>query len=117
MALTDQRRAWQQRIQAQLFHQGVDKRRGLLTVAGRAHLDGAELSGAERQLIEVALRVIDALGVEADTLRTELKAFARCQAGSRVLVDELYGVGELTAAIIWAELGNRHHRPFKRRIS
>ncbi|MEE9206377.1 MAG: IS110 family transposase, partial [Acidimicrobiia bacterium] len=106
LALMDHRRAWQQRIQAQLFHQGVEKRRGLLTVAGRAHLEGAELSAAGRQLVEVALRIIDALGVEADLLRAELKAFARRQAGCRALVDEIYGVGELTAAIIWAEMGD-----------
>ncbi len=106
LALMNHRRAWQQRIQAQLFHQGVEKRSGLLTVAGRAHLEGAELSAAGRQLVEVALRIIDALGAEADQLRSELKAFARSQAGCRALVDELYGVGELTAAIIWAEMGD-----------
>ena len=106
VALMDHRRAWQQRIQAQLFHQGVEKRRGLLTEAGRAHLDEAELSGAGRQLIEVALRVIDALGAEADPLHRELQGFARRQGGCRALVDELYGVGELTAAIIWAEMGD-----------
>ena len=106
LALMNHRRAWQQRIQAQLFYQGVEKRSGLLTVAGRAHLEGAELSAAGRQLVEVALRIIDALGAEADQLRSELKAFARSQAGCRALVDELYGVGELTAAIIWAEMGD-----------
>jgi transposase len=106
VALMDHRRAWQQRIQAQLFHQGVEKRSGLLTMAGRAHLDTAELSPAGRQLIEMALRVIDTLGAEADVLRRELQAFARRQPGCRALVDELYGVGELTAAIIWAEMGD-----------
>ena len=54
VALMDERRAWRQRIQAQLFHQGVEKRRGLLTVTGRTRLDGAELSAAGRQLVEVA---------------------------------------------------------------
>ena len=106
VAVMDQRRAWQQRIQAQLFHQGVEKRAGLLTAEGRAHLVGAELSPAGRQMVEVALRIIDALGVEADLLRGDLKGFARRQMGCRALVDELFGVGELTAAIIWAEMGD-----------
>lgn len=106
VALMNHRRAWQQRIQAQLFHQGVAKRTGLLTSEGRAHLDGAELSAAGRQIVEVALRVIDALGCEADLLRADLKAFARRQAGCQALIDELFGVGELTAAIIWAEMGD-----------
>ncbi len=69
-------------------------------------MDGAELSPAGRQLIDVALRIIDALGAEADQLRSELKVFARRQAGCRALVDELFGVGELTVAIIWAEMGD-----------
>ena len=106
VAVMNQRRAWQQRIQAQLFHQGVAKRTGLLTAAGRAHLHDAELSAAGRQMVEVALRIIDALGVEADLLRDELKDFARRQPGCRALVDGLYGVGELTAAVIWAEMGD-----------
>lgn len=106
LALMDHRRAWQQRIQAQLFHQGVEKRTGLLTAAGRAHLDEAELSVAGRQSVDVALRIIDALGVEADVLRAELKSFARRQAGCRALADGLFGVGELTAAIIWSEMGD-----------
>lgn len=106
VALMNHRRAWQQRVQAQLFHQGVEKRPGLLTAEGRVHLAGAELSPAGRQLIEVALRVIDALGAEADPLRAALAAFSRRQAGCRALVEELYGVGELTAAIIWAEMGD-----------
>jgi transposase len=106
VAVMNQRRAWQQRIQAQLFHQGVEKRSGLLTAEGRAHLEGAELSPAGRQMVEVALRIIDALGAEADLLRDELKDFARRQPGCRELVDNLFGVGELTAAIIWAEMGD-----------
>jgi transposase len=106
VAVMNQRRAWQQRIQAQLFHQGVEKRSGLLTAEGRAYLQGAELSAAGPQMVEVALRIIDALGVEADLLRDELKDFARRQPGCRALVDGLFGVGELTAAILWAEMGD-----------
>ena len=106
VAVMNQRRVWPQRIQAQLFHQGVAKRAGLLTAEGRAHLQSADLSPAGRQMVEVALRIIDASGVEADLLRDELKGFARRQPGCRALVDELFGVGELTAAIIWAEMGD-----------
>ncbi|MFC9549773.1 hypothetical protein ACFTWF_02865 [Rhodococcus sp. NPDC056960] len=38
--------AWQQRIHAQLFHQGCPPITGLLTVAGRVGLARAELSVA-----------------------------------------------------------------------
>lgn len=106
MALMDQRRAFQQRIQAQLFHQGVEKRSGLLTRQGRGFLDDADLSVAGRQQIDVSLRVIDTLGVEADMLRDELTVFARHHCGPRALTKNLYGVGELTGVIIWAEMGD-----------
>ena len=36
VALMGERRAWQQRIHAQLFHQGVPPIKGLLTAEGRA---------------------------------------------------------------------------------
>jgi transposase len=104
-ALMNERRAWQQRIHAQLFHQGVPPVRGLLTEAGRAALAGADLSPAGRQMVEVALAAIDALTELVTPLRTQLIGFARRQAGCRAL-QRLYGVGWLCAAIIWAELGD-----------
>jgi len=106
VALMDQRRAWQQRIQAQLFHQGVQQHRGLLTEAGRTHLAEADLSPAGREMVEMAVRIIDTLGGEADLLRRQLQSFARRQPGCRALVEGLYGVGGLTAAVIWAEMGD-----------
>jgi transposase len=106
LALMDQRRAWQQRIQAILFHEGVEKRSGMLTAAGRARLDDAVLSDVGRQYVDTALRVIDATGVEADLVRNELVMFARSHPGPRALTKNLYGVGELTAAMIWAEMGD-----------
>ena len=44
IALMDERRAWQQRIHAQLFHQGVPRPPELLTGEGRDALETAELS-------------------------------------------------------------------------
>jgi len=106
LALMDQRRAWQQRIQAMLFHEGVEKHSSLLTEEGRARLCEAELSGTGRQYVDTALRVIDLTSIEADLIRNELVAFARTHPGPRVLWENLYGVGELTGAIIWAEMGD-----------
>jgi hypothetical protein len=51
VALMDERRAWQQRIHAQLFHQGVPAPGGLLTQAGQEVLAVAHLSPAGRQHI------------------------------------------------------------------
>jgi transposase len=104
--LMDERRAWQQRIHAQLFHQGCPPIRALLSAAGRAALARVELSAAGRQYVDTALRRIDELTAEIEPLRTQLVNFARHQPGCQALQDRHYGVGWLCAAIIWAEIGD-----------
>jgi transposase len=103
--LMDERRAWQQRIHAQLFHQGCPPTKALLTQAGRAALAQAELSVAGRQYVNTALGRIDELTTEIEPLRTQLVNFARHQTGCRAL-QRHYGIGWLCAAIIWAEIGD-----------
>jgi transposase len=103
--LMDERRAWQQRIHAQLFHQGCPPIRALLSEAGRAALTEAELSAAGRQYVDTALRRIDELSTEIDPLRKQLVDFARRQRGCRALQGH-FGIGGLCAAIIWAEVGD-----------
>lgn len=105
-ALMDERRAWQQRIHAQLFHQGCPPIGQLLSEAGRDGLASAELSAAGRQYVDTALRRIDALTTEIDPLRTQLVSFAKRQPGCRALQGRHYGVGWLCAAIMWAEIGD-----------
>src|SRR5438876_1117355 len=75
--LIDQRTAWQQRIHAQLFHQGVPAGLRLRTDAGREALRQAELSPAARELIALGLRMLDAFDRELAPLDRELRAFAR----------------------------------------
>jgi transposase len=103
--LMEERRAWQQRIHAQLFHQGCPPVKALLSAAGREALARAELSAAGRQCLDTALRRIDELSVEIEPLRTQLIGFARRQAGCQAL-QRHYGIGWLCAAIIWAEIGD-----------
>src|ERR1700741_1758508 len=107
--LMDERRAWQQRIHAQLFHQGCPPIRALLSAAGRDALARVELSAAGRQYVDTALRRIDELTAEIGPLRTQLVNFARRQVGCQALQAH-YGIGWLCAAIIWAEIGDA--RPF-----
>jgi transposase len=103
--LMDERRAWQQRIHAQVFHQGCPPIRALLSEAGRAALVGAQLSAAGRQYVDTALRRIDELSAEIEPLRAQLVNVARRQAGCRALQAH-YGIGWLCAAIMWAEIGD-----------
>jgi transposase len=105
VALMDERRAWQQRIHAQLFHQGVPPIRGLLTVDGRMALATAELSPAGRQMVDTALAAIDSLTELILPLRRQLQTIGCYQPGARALTAH-YGIGALCAAIIWAELGD-----------
>jgi transposase len=104
--LIDQRTAWQQRIHAQLFHQGMPAGLRLRTQAGREALRRAELSPAGRELVALGLRMVDALDLELAPLDRELRAFARRQPGCRALMERLYGVGPVTATAILAELGD-----------
>jgi transposase len=104
--LIDQRSAWQQRIQAQLFHQGVTAGLKLRTESGREALRRAELSPAGRELVALGLRMLDVFDLELAPLDRRLGAFARRQPGCRALIEQLYGVGPVSATAILAELGD-----------
>src|SRR5215217_712817 len=58
--LVDQRREWQQRMQAVLYHHGVPPRSWLLGAASRAWLRGLALPAVAREQITVGLSLIDA---------------------------------------------------------
>jgi len=104
--LIDQRTAWQQRLQAQLFHQGVATGLKPRTRAGREALARAELSPAGRELVALALRAMDAIDRELAPLDRALRSFAHRQPACRALIANLYGVGAISATAILAELGD-----------
>lgn len=66
----------------------------------------AELSPGGRQVIDVAYRTIDHLLVQAEPLRRQLRALAYRQPGCRALMTGIYGIGPLTAPLVWSELGD-----------
>jgi transposase len=105
-ALLEQRRAWQQRLQAQLFQQGIRRGIALTSAAGRAELAACVLSPAGRELVACGLAMIDAIERQLEPLERALRRVARLQPGCRALVRELYGVGELTSVALLAELGD-----------
>src|SRR5207237_10780675 len=95
-----------QRLQAQLFHQGVAPGLKPRTRAGRAALAEADLSPAGRELVALALRTIDTIDRELVPLDRALRSFARRQPACRALIANLYGVGAISATAILAELGD-----------
>jgi transposase len=103
--LSEQRGEWQQRIQATLDHHGCPQRRQLMTGDGREWLAAQSLPAAAREQVTVALAMIDALDSRMVVLEKELRAYARRHAGCKALMVH-YGIGELTAVTILAQLGD-----------
>ena len=103
--LSEQRSEWQQRIQATLYHHGCPQRRQLMVGDGREWLAGQSLPQTAREQVTVALQMIDALESQIVPLDKELRAYARRQVGCKALMAH-YGIGELTAVTILAELGD-----------
>jgi transposase len=103
--LGEQRSEWQQRIQAVLYHHGCPQRRNLLGGDGRAWLASQPLPQSAREQVTVALQMIDVLQAQIAPLESQLRAYARRQPGCRALMTH-YGIGELTAVTILAELGD-----------
>jgi transposase len=103
--LVDQRGEWQQRIQAVLYHHGFPQRNGLLTGENRAWLEALALPPGAREQVSIALQIIDSLDTQAAPITRELRLYARRQPGCRALMRH-YGIGELTAVTILAELGD-----------
>jgi Transposase IS116/IS110/IS902 family len=63
------------------------------------------LPAAARDAVTIALAMIDALDRQMAPLEKELRAYARRQVGCKALMAH-YGIGELTAVTILAELGD-----------
>src|SRR5215203_5346475 len=103
--LVDQRREWQQRMQAVLYHHGVAPRSWLLGAESRAWLAGLQLPPAAREQITIALSLIDAHEAQLAPLDRQLRDYAKRQSGCRALMRH-YGIGPLTSITILAELGD-----------
>jgi transposase len=115
--LREEHTAWVQRIHAILLHQGAPAVAGdLLGADNRRRLEAAEyLSPAGQEAVAAALRILDALDAELTPLRRQIAAFARRQPGCKALQAH-YGVGEITAVALWAELGDTRRFSSSRKV-
>jgi transposase len=105
--LIDEATAWRQRIQATLFHLGEPSLPLSLKGEGAQRwLQRRELPTAARERIEVSLSMIEAIEGQLRPLERELRRYARRQPGARALAGRHFGIGELTATTIVAELGD-----------
>jgi transposase len=103
--LVEERTAYQQRIHAQLFHNGYPQERNLLAKERCERLEHLDLPEAARKVVELSLRMIDHINEELAPIEEELRSYARHQAGCRALMCH-YGIGELTSVALLAELGD-----------
>src|SRR3954451_9868630 len=83
--LADERRAWLQRVHAQLFHHGVPVAGELAKLAARDWLTTIELSPAGRAVADTALATVDLLDSRLAGLDDELRRFARAHPATRAL--------------------------------
>ena len=106
--LVDDRGEWLQRVRAVLYHHGIAHRSelDLLRRCGREWLAELALPDSARQLVTIALEMIDALDTRLGPIDRQLRGWARRQAGCRALIAAHYGIGPLCAAAIVSELGD-----------
>jgi transposase len=100
--------AWVQRIHAVLFHHGVPAF-GDLSQAGAAEqlreLARDHLPAAGQVQIATGLRMLEMTEAELAQVRRRLLAAARQLRGARVLAEQIYGVGPVTALALTCWLG------------
>jgi transposase len=104
--LVEQRTEWQRRMHAVLYHHGCPNTRKLLTLANRQWIAGLTLPAAAREQLAIALEMIDAIEIQLGPVDLALRTYARQQPGCRTLIENIYGIGELTSVTILAELGD-----------
>jgi transposase len=110
--LADDRRCWAQRLHALLVQEGWACQRGrLLTGEGRRWVAGLHLHPSARAYAEHVLAMIAACERELVPLEQQLRRFARGDRRCQTLM-EIYGVGELLACHLLAEIGEA--RRFRR---
>ncbi|MGH9225315.1 MAG: IS110 family transposase [Acidimicrobiales bacterium] len=107
--LLDQRRMWIQRIHVELSQHGVSLPEGQISSAATRDWlagDTVALSAAATQRVAVGYHMIAATQAALVALRADIERFGRRQPACKALVAAHYGIGPLTAVVVWAELGD-----------
>jgi transposase len=95
----------QNRIHAVVADFGYDRSGSYLSGPGRGWLAGLELPAASREIVADCLAVIDGLAPVIDRIDGELRQHAKTDPRVKVL-RTLPGVGEFTALVMLAEIGD-----------
>ena len=95
---------------------GYDRAGSYLTGPGRGWLAGLELPPVSREIVTDALAVIDALAVLTDRIDGELRQHAKADPRVKILTT-LPGVGQFTALVMLAEIGDITRFPSARKLA
>src|SRR6266851_6090060 len=104
------------RIHAVAADHGYDRSASYWTGPGRGWLAELDLPAASREIVTDCLAVIDALAVLIDRLDGELHARAKADPRVKAL-RTLPGVGEFTALVMVAEIGDISRFPSARKLA
>ena len=104
------------RIHAVAADHGYDRSASYWTGPGRGWLAELDLPATSREIITDCLAVIDALAVLIDRIDGELHAHAKADPRVKVL-RTLPGVGEFTALVMVAEIGDITRFPSARKLA
>jgi transposase len=104
------------RIHAVAADHGYDRSASYWTGPGRGWLAELDLPATSREIITDALTVIDALAVLIDRIDGELHAHAKADPRVKAL-RTLPGVGEFTALVMVAEIGDITRFPSARKLA
>lgn len=102
------RNSWAQRIHATLYHHGLPEVGRTLTSTARQQTVeqlATSLDETNQWAINVALSHINNLTADLKITHRRLCWIGRHQPGTRA-IQAIYGIGQLTAPVIWAELGD-----------
>jgi transposase len=106
----------QNRIHAVVADFGYDRAGSYLSGPGRGWLAGLELPAVSREIVTDALAVIDGLAPLTDRIDSELRQHAKADPRVKTLTT-LPGVGQFTALVMLAEIGDITRFPSARKLA
>jgi transposase len=106
----------QNRIHAVVADFGFDRSGSYLSGPGRGWLAELELPAISREIVTDALAVIDGLAPLIDRIDAELRQHAKADPRVKVLTT-LPGVGQFTALVMLAEIGDITRFPSARKLA
>jgi transposase len=116
IALVEQRTRWKNQLHGVLHHVGRHSPHSdLFGISGRHWLAELALQAAEREAVDTALRLIDAIDEQIGPLEQQIRQWAWQDPAARAFAS-IPGVGTFTALVLKAEIGEIHRFKERRQL-